>query len=51
VAGQPELHLRSHCCGDPTGRRWCCVGPLERQTPGGARRAVVDGWAAELVER
>ena len=26
-------------------------GLLERQTLGGARRAVVDGWAAELVER
>ena len=26
-------------------------GLLERQTMGGGRRAVVDGWAAELVER
>ena len=26
-------------------------GLLERQTLGGARRAVVNGWAAELVER
>ena len=26
-------------------------GLLERQTLGGGRRAVVDGWAAELVER
>jgi hypothetical protein len=26
-------------------------GLLERQTLGGGGRAVVDGWAAELVER
>jgi hypothetical protein len=26
-------------------------GLLERQTLGGRPRAVVDGWAAELVER